>query len=513
MGIADFRKEIKIITPKIFNQYSQLHWTKAADNFSFPEGIKELLPYGSSLPRLEIEVKSHKQIIPHKVGVLFSGGPAPGGHDVIAGLFDGLKILNDKSILYGFIGGAKGLINDEVKLLDKAEIDRYRFSGGFDCLKSGRDKLEGQEKLAYALQTCTELDLDGLVIIGGDDSNTNATILAEHFKSKNSKTAVVGIPKTIDGDLRNDEIAISFGFDSACRVYSSLISNLAKDAISMAKHTHFVKLMGRSASNVTLECALRTQPNLALISEEIKANNYTLDDVVNDICNLVEKRASMNKNYGIILIPEGLFESIPQIDRMITALEKDPNSMDQESKQLCQSLPQEIQELLKSERDPHGNLELAKIETESLLIKMVKEKVNVKMDPIAHFFGYEGRSSNPSLFDTHYCYCLGMTAATLIEGKHSGYMAVIENLDKDFEHWSPKAVPLARMIHIEKRNGKDKPVIKKALVDLSSPIFSHFTSVREDWKFEDSYKYTETTQYFGPKEISHSKPLHLFSDF
>ena len=510
MFVDKYRSGTKIILPRIFEKYNQLWWSEDNQSQKISDDIRKLFPRGSEKARLSVLEKVHKQIVPHKVGVLFSGGPAPGGHDVIAGLFDGLLKLNDQSTVYGFLNGSEGLVNDVSKFITKEELAKYRFCGGFDLLGSSREKIEGDDKLSYALQTCTELDLDGLVIIGGDDSNTNAAHLAEYFASKSSKTIVVGIPKTIDGDLRNDAVEISFGFDTACKVYSQLISNLAKDALSAKKYTHFVKLMGRAASNVTLECALQTQPNIALIGEEIAQKKTRLSDIVENLCNLIQARSDEGKNYGLILIPEGLLEYISEFKDLFKALNaKKP--LDGDNKTLFDSLPEAIQRQLQQDRDDHGNIALSHIETESLLISMIKKHLdpNTPFSPVKHFFGYEGRSATPSLFDSQYCYCLGMTAALLIEGNYGGYMASIAGLSSDILQWKPQAVPLAHMINMEMRNGKNKPVIKKALVDLKGEPFRAFAEKREEWRQNDLYKVTGPMQFFGPDDLVYSRPFHL----
>ncbi|KPK32657.1 MAG: diphosphate--fructose-6-phosphate 1-phosphotransferase [Chlamydiae bacterium SM23_39] len=466
-----------------------------------------------------------------KVGVLFSGGPAPGGHNVIAGVFDSLKKIDNRSQLYGFLNGPDGILKNKYIVITKELIDNYRNCGGFDLIGSSRTKIETEEQFKQALNNVKSLDLDGLIIIGGDDSNTNALYLAEFFLKENFKTKVVGVPKTIDGDLKNEYILISFGFDTACKVYSEMIGNLARDAMSSKKYYHFIKLMGRSASHIALECALKTQPNFVLIGEEIFKGKKGLDQIVKDIAEMVIKRAKQNKNYGIILIPEGIIEFIYEIKMLIGELNKILSSYEKKfksfedkekidfvlsklsnsSKKSFLYLPKDIQKQLLLKRDPHGNVQVSQIETEKLLIDKVKEelknKKDIKFNPIAHFFGYEGRASFPSNFDANYCYALGFVASSILKEGYTGYICAISNLNKSVNEWRGKAIPLASMMNMEIRKGKEKAVIKKALVDLKGKPFEMFVSLRDKWIIEDNYKYPGPIQFFGDKKLTDSCPI------
>ncbi len=440
------------------------------------EEIKKLFPktFGRPICHFKRGEGQIEEVL--RVGVVFSGGPAAGGHNVIAGLFDALK----KSKLYGFLDGPQGIIDNKYKELTQEMIFPYRNQGGFDLIGSGRIKIETEEQLAAALRTALTLNLDGLVIIGGDDSNTNAAVLAEYFLQKNCKTKVIGVPKTIDGDLRNDYVTIPFGFDTACKVYSEMIGNLARDALSAKKYWHFVKLMGRSASHIALECAIATQIDWAFIGEE----GQSLEQITNTLVDLISK-----KPYGVILIPEGLIEFIPHLD--------------------TKQLPEEIQKQLATEKDPHGNIPVSAIETEKLLIHMVKQK-GVKMSPVPHFFGYEGRCSFPSNFDANYCYTLGMTAAFLIKSNLTGYMAFVKNLTKPPSVWEIGGIPITMLLNLEERKGKMKPVIQKALVDLKAPHYLHYKKMRANWAHGNDYLFPGPIQFFGPKELTDSVPLTLF---
>jgi pyrophosphate--fructose-6-phosphate 1-phosphotransferase len=412
---------------------------------------------------------------PLKVGVLFSGGQAPGGHTLVAALFDALKEVNKESLLIGFLNGPQGLIEGSFKLLTKDLVDEYRNLGGFDLLGSSRTKIETLDQFEKVLEVVKKNELNGLVIVGGDDSNTNAFHLATYFKEKNSSCSVIGTPKTIDGDLKNESIELSFGFDTATKVYSEIIGNLCIDAKSQKKYTFFVKVMGRSASHIALECALQTHPNLCLIGEEILAKRLSLKDVIDQIADLIEKRAQMGKNYGVILIPEGIIEFIPGIE-------------------------------LSSELDPHGNLQVSKIESERFFIEQVSSLLQKRgvqnFNPQPYFLGYEGRCSFPSNFDCDYTYALGKLAIQLISEGATGLMAVIKNLKQKQEDWVPLGVPLEPMLGLEIRKGKEVLVIKKALVDLNSPIFLKFAKERERFAFEDDYISVGPIQFFGPEEIT-----------
>jgi pyrophosphate--fructose-6-phosphate 1-phosphotransferase len=444
------------------------------------------------LPKALQQLENTKR--PLRVGVLFSGGQAAGGHNVITGLYAALKQLSTNVELVGFLGGAGGLIKGAFRPLTGELLGRYHNQGGFDLIGSGRTKIETPEQFQSAKKVVTELNLDGLVVIGGDDSNTNAAFLAEEFKKEGLKTVVVGVPKTIDGDLKNKQIEISFGFDTASKIYSELVGNLLRDLLSAQKYYFFIKLMGRTASHLTLECALKTQPNLTFISEEVAQKKLTLSQVTEQICDLVERRAVLGKAYGAILIPEGLIEFMPAGD-----LEK---------------LPKEIQEQLKIERDPHGNVQVSKIDTERLLMRLVERELarrgfkgSFQAQPF--FFGYEGRCAYPSAFDASYCYALGHVAAVLVAQGKNGMMACLRGLSGPVEGWEPVGVPLASMMGKEIRQGKEMLVIKKALVDLEGSPFKVFASQRKTWELEDHYRFPGPIQYFGPQELVDETTLTL----
>lgn len=425
-----------------------------------------------------------------RVGVVFSGGQAAGGHNVIIGLFDALKKLHPDSELFGFLGGPSGLIKNQFVALDKTLLSQYLNQGGFDLLGSGRTKISKEEQFSAVAKNVRELNLDGLVIIGGDDSNTNAAFLADYFTREKVNTSVIGIPKTIDGDLKNESIEISFGFDTAAKTYSDIIGNIARDAISAKKYWYFVKLMGRTASHISLECALQVHPNMAIISEEVKHEKKTLDGLIEEICELIKSRASLGIDYGIILIPEGLLEFIHEL-----GLDK---------------LPKQLQTQFLEFRDPHGNLEVSKIDTERFIIELVKlELVKQKKDgtytgtfsPQPIFCGYEGRSCFPSPFDSKYTYALGHVAALLIHENLNGYMALVKDLTENVADWQIGAVPLLGLMHMETRQGESRPVIKKAMVDLNSPLFQMFKEKRSDWMVKDDYQTPGPIQFYGPHEL------------
>lgn len=425
------------------------------DSVADADALKKLFPhtFGRPLVRGQIGHTSNKA----KIGVVLSGGQAPGGHNVIAALFDATE-----GDLIGFQNGPSGIVDGHYQTLTRETIDQYRNTGGFDMIGSGRTKIETVEQLASSMKVCQELALDGLVVIGGDDSNTNAAILAEYFLEHGCKTTVVGVPKTIDGDLAGEHIEVSFGFDTASRTYAEMIGNLGKDALSAKKYTHFVKLMGRSASHIALECALLTQPNLTLISEE----HHTLASIIDEITTLIMKRADMGKNYGIILIPEGLIEFVPEKEELLKTLDL--------------------------EKDPHGNIQVAHIQIEKILIEEVKKELKIrkfagKFSPVAHYFGYEGRSAYPTNFDASYTYALGLTAAHLIFNERTGYIAAVKNLTQDPNEWEVWGVPLTSMMNLEERSGKKKPVIQKSLVDLQGSAYQEFASKRGNWALDDTY--------------------------
>ena len=473
-------------------------------------GVAPLISHLGAQPLLRfVPAAGGERCSPLAVGVFFSGGQASGGHNVICSLLDALKRFNSRSILYGFIGGPNGLLEQKWVELTLERVAPYRNQGGFDLIGSGRTKIETEEQLAAAAVSVATLNLDGLVIIGGDDSNTNAAFLAEYFAARAIDTTVVGVPKTIDGDLRGAHVEISFGFDTAVKCYSATIGDIARDALSAEKYYFFVKLMGRSASHITLECALNTHPNLALIGEEIAANGSTLKTIVTSICDLVEERYAHGKQYGVILIPEGIVEFIPEVCRLIVELNEGstPDELTDESYCCYASLPDTIQQQLTLGRDPHGNVQVSKIESERLLIAMVtaelaRRNYSGSFNAQPHFCGYEGRCCLPSNFDANYCYTLGVVSAHLIRGKASGYMAAIKGLAKSPEQWQPVAVPIGSMMTFERRKGKKKAVIKKALVTLTEQPFKQFAQERSAWRLQDDYCYPGPIQFYGPEAIT-----------
>jgi len=466
------------------------------------------------------------------VGVILSGGQAPGGHNVIAGLYDALKTANKTNRLYGFLGGPSGIVDGKYMEITDEIMDKYRNTGGFDIIGSGRTKLETEEQFKKALVVCKNLNIGAIVIIGGDDSNTNACLLAEWMAKNNTGITVIGCPKTIDGDLKNDQIEISFGFDTATKTYAELIGNIQRDANSAKKYWHFIKLMGRSASHVCLEVALQTQPNITLIGEEVEAKKQSLDEIVSYMADIIAKRGNQGKNFGIALIPEGLIEFIPEMKVMISSLndllaglEKDSayqnatqtekytlitSKLDEASAKLFNSLPSAIKAQLLMDRDPHGNVQVSKIETEKLLIEMVANKLaemkkegkfTGKFADQAHFFGYEGRCAAPSNFDADYCYSLGYNAFALIQAGLTGYLSSIKNTTKPASEWIAGGVPLTMMMNMERRHGEMKPVIKKALVELNGPVFKALEQNREKWALNDCYIFPGAIQYFGPSSV------------
>lgn len=499
--------------------------------FADAEKIEKLFPTTSNMADLKFSAQGGTLEKGVNVGVILSGGQAPGGHNVIAGIYDGLKSLNSASKLYGFLGGPSGLVDNKYVEITDELMDAFRNTGGFDMIGSGRTKLELHEQFDKGAENCKALDISAIVIIGGDDSNTNACLLAEYYKAKNVPIQVVGCPKTIDGDLKNNFIETSFGFDTASKVYSEVIGNIARDANSAKKYWHFIKLMGRSASHITLECILKTQVNLAIISEEVAEKKQTLASIVSDIAAMVAKRAANSENFGVILIPEGLIEFIPEMKILIAELNdalahnadefaKITNNAEKiafvaskltaESAVVFNSLPQDIQLQLSLDRDPHGNVQVSLIETEKLLVELVKKQLAAmkkdgsykgKFSALTHFFGYEGRCSAPSNFDADYCYSLGYNAAAIIGTGATAYMSYISNLVKPATEWSAGAVPLTAMMNVERRHGEDKPVIRKALVELDGAPFKAYAAKREDWKIVTSYVYPGPIQYFGPSEV------------
>lgn len=493
--------------------------------------IKALFKATFGSPVVTFEGVAAAPVKPLKVGVILSGGQAPGGHNVIAGLFDGLKSLHADSKLYGFLKGPDGLIKNEYVELTAEFIAAYRNTGGFDMIGSGRTKLETEEHFELGRAHCEALGIGALVVVGGDDSNTNACLLAEYYKAKNIPIQVVGCPKTIDGDLKNDWIETSFGFDTACRVYSELIGNIERDANSAKKYWHFIKLMGRSASHIALECALQTQPNLAIISEEVAAKGSTLDEIVDAMVDVVVKRAEKKCNFGVALIPEGLIEFVPEVKALIAELndllaaqaeafgkladaaaksEFVGSRLSAGAAKVFRSLPAAIQAQLCNDRDPHGNVQVSLIETEKMLAEMVGAKLKKlaaegkykgKFSTQTHFFGYEGRCAAPSNYDADYCYSLGYTAAALLGAGRTGYMASVRNTTKPADRWIAGGIPITMMMNVERRHGHDKPVIQKALVMLDGAPFKKFAADRARWATETAYVYPGPIQYFGPSEV------------
>ena len=494
------------------------------------EEIKKLFPNTYGMPLIQFVEGEAKEFAPMNVGVILSGGQAPGGHNVISGLFDGIKKLNPANKLYGFILGPGGLVDHNYMELTADIIDEYRNTGGFDIIGSGRTKLEKEEQFEKGYEILKELGIKALVIIGGDDSNTNACVLAEYYAAKNYGVQVIGCPKTIDGDLKNDMIETSFGFDTACKTYSEVIGNIERDCNSARKYWHFIKLMGRSASHIALECALQTQPNICIISEEVEAKNMSLDDIVTYIAQVVADRAAAGNNFGTVLIPEGLIEFIPAMKRLIAELNdflaangEEFNSIKRskqreyiisklspENAAIYASLPEGVARQLSLDRDPHGNVQVSLIETEKLLSEMVATKLEAwkaegkyvgKFATQHHFLGYEGRCGFPSNYDADYCYSLGFTASQLIAAGKSGYMASVSNTVAPAEEWIVGGAPLSMMLNMERRKGKDYPVIKKALVDLNGKPFKAFVAQRARWAIDTLFIYPGPVQYFGPSEL------------
>jgi len=504
---------------------------KPTETISDREELKKMLKNSYGMPIVTFKKGNNpnaNKVI--NVGVILSGGQAPGGHNVIAGLFDGIKNGNPESKLIGFLGGPSGIIDGKFIEITKNIIDHYRNTGGFDIIGSGRTKLETVDQFEKALKVCKDNKISAIVIIGGDDSNTNAALLAEYFKAKGETIQVIGCPKTIDGDLKNEYIETSFGFDTATKVYSELIGNIERDANSAKKYYHFIKLMGRSASHIALECALQTQPNWAIISEEVEETNKTMSQVIDEIVEIVVKRAEKNENFGVILIPEGLIEFVPEMKKLISELNDllahkadefnklssneqlnwVANNLSKDSKKAFESLPQSIQAQLCMDRDPHGNVQVSRIETDKLLIEMVTARLDElkkqgkykgKFSALNHFFGYEGRCAAPSNFDADYCYSLGYIAFLLIVNGLSGYMSNVKNTSKPASEWIAGGIPTSMMFNLEQRHGEKKPVIKKALVELNGKPFNFYKKNRNDWALNTSYIFPGAIQYYGPSDI------------
>ena len=492
------------------------------------EEIKKLFPNTYGMPIVEFEPATEANNTKMNVGIILSGGQAPGGHNVITGLFDQIKKLNPENRLFGFILGPGGLVDHNYMELTADIIDEYRNTGGFDMIGSGRTKLEKVDQFEKGLEIIRELNIKAIVIIGGDDSNTNACVLAEYYAAKKYGVQVIGCPKTIDGDLKNDQIETSFGFDTACKTYSELIGNIERDCNSARKYWHFIKVMGRSASHIALECALQTQPNICLVSEEIEQKGMSLDDIVTYIANAVCQRAADGNNFGTVIIPEGVIEFIPAIKKLIAQLNDvlampEAKELDRhesidfvkahltdENLAVFNSLPTGVARQLALDRDPHGNVQVSLIETEKLLSTMVAQKLEKmkkegkyagKFSAQHHFFGYEGRCAAPSNFDADYCYALGTSAAQLIANGKTGYMAIVKNTTAPAEQWIAGGVPITMMMNMEKRNGEMKPVIRKALVELNGAPFKEFVKHRAEWARETSFVYPGPIQYFGPTEV------------
>lgn len=501
----------------------------AAQSVADQEKIAALFPntYGEkeiTFEKGENTSAAKKQV----VGVILSGGQAPGGHNVICGLYDALKATSKENVLYGFKNGPIGLLEDNYVEFDDAYIDAYRNTGGFDIIGSGRTKLETEEQFAVAAKVCEKHGITAIVIIGGDDSNTNAAVLAEYFAAHNTGVQVIGCPKTIDGDLKNEDIECSFGFDTATKTYSELIGNIERDANSAKKYWHFVKVMGRSASHVALECALETQPNICLISEEVAAKKQSLSEIADYIADAVEKRSANGNNFGVAIIPEGVVEFVPEFKALIAEINEllagnkteefnalgsweekyafIEKGLTAESMAVFAILPQTIQQQLFLERDPHGNVQVSLIESEKLFSALVADKLaergyTGKFNALHHFFGYEGRCAFPSNFDADYCYSLGYNAFMLIQYGYNGYLSKVSNLSKPAEEWVAGGMPITKMMNIERRNGEDKPVIKKALVELDGKPFKFFEANRDTWAVETAYTYPGAIQYYGPTEV------------
>lgn len=501
--------------------------TQSVDN---QEDIKKLFPNTYGMPLVEFVPADSANNAKINVGIILSGGQAPGGHNVISGLFDEVKKLNPENRLYGFLMGPGGLVDHNYIEITAENLQAYRNTGGFDMIGSGRTKLEKEEQFEKGLEILRKLDIKAVVIIGGDDSNTNACVLAEYYAAKQYGVQVIGCPKTIDGDLKNDQIETSFGFDTATKTYSELIGNIERDCNSARKYWHFIKLMGRSASHIALECALQTQPNICLVSEEIESKDQTLNDIVEYIAGVVAYRAEQGNNFGVVLIPEGLIEFIPAIGRLIQELndllaahgadylnlDKDAQRkyilehLSAENKATFETLPEGVARQLSLDRDPHGNVQVSLIETEKLISEMVAVKLDQwkkegkyagKFSPLHHFFGYEGRCAAPSNFDADYCYALGSSAAQLIANGKTGYMAIVKNTTAPADQWKAGGVPITMMMNMERRNGEMKPVIRKALVELDGAPFKTFAAQREKWAKETCYVYPGPIQYWGPSSV------------
>ena len=526
------RAEYQPKLPKALQGPVKVKVGEATESVANQKEIKELFPHTYGMPVVEFEREENPVRVeePFNVGIILSGGQAPGGHNVVSGIFDGLKSLNKENRLYGFLMGPAGFINHQYMELTAGIIKEYRNTGGFDIIGSARTKLEKPEQFDEGLKILRELNIKALVIIGGDDSNTNAAVLAEYYKNIGADVQVIGVPKTIDGDLKNEWIETSFGFDTACKVYSEVIGNIQRDCNSAKKYYHFIKLMGRSASHIALECALETQPNICIISEEVQAKRMTLDNIVSYICYVISERAKLGWNFGTVLIPEGLIEFIPSVKNLISELndvieehQDELSALDEVEKletihsylsptnaELYKSLPKNIALQLSLDRDSHGNVQVSLIETESLLSEMVAKRLEEmaadgeysgKFNTQHHFFGYEGRCADPTNFDADYTYALGYNAAMLINSGLTGYMSSVRNLTESTEDWIAGGIPITMMMNMERRKGEMKPVIQKALVNLNGRPYLKFASMRETLALNTLYQYPGPIQYFGPSEI------------
>ncbi len=539
-ALQKIRAEYQPKLPKALQGPVKVKVGEATESVANQKEIKELFPHTYGMPVVEFVSDENPVRVeePFNVGIILSGGQAPGGHNVVSGIFDGLKSLNKENRLYGFLMGPAGFINHQYMELTAGIIKEYRNTGGFDIIGSGRTKLEKPEQFDEGLKILKELNIKALVIIGGDDSNTNAAVLAEYYKNIGADVQVIGVPKTIDGDLKNEWIETSFGFDTACKVYSEVIGNIQRDCNSAKKYYHFIKLMGRSASHIALECALETQPNICLISEEIQAKRMTLDNIVSYICYVVSERAKLGWNFGTVLVPEGLIEFIPSMKSLISELndvieehsaeiaeldeveklEKIHSWLSATNAELYSSLPKNIALQLSLDRDSHGNVQVSLIETESLLSEMVAKRLDEmaangeysgKFNTQHHFFGYEGRCADPTNFDADYTYALGYNAAMLINSGLTGYMSSVRNLTEPSENWIAGGIPITMMMNMERRHGAMKPVIQKALVKLDGAPFLKYAAQRDTWAINTDFIYPGPIQYFGPAEVCDQPSLTL----
>jgi pyrophosphate--fructose-6-phosphate 1-phosphotransferase len=529
------RSKFKPILPKVLNnKVRNIKPVMKHEVINTNMNIKQIFINTYGMPNIHFKKGVNRHIINKniKVAVIFSGGQAPGGHNVIAGIFDGLKKANKNNILIGYLGGASGILNNKYKFIERQQLLQYRNTGGFHLIYSGRTKIESIEQLSLMKKNFISNEIDALIIIGGDDSNTNAAVIAEYFKKQQLNTCIIGVPKTIDGDLQNKYIEIPFGFDTATKIYSELVGNICIDVCSSRKYWHFIRLMGRSASHITLEVGLKTHPNIILIGEQILAKQLTLSNIVDNIVNIIIKRSKLNKNFGVVLVPEGLIEFIPEIRELISTLNdiigdnftilKKCKSIEEKeifiySKlsdtlyNLMKSLPKHIASKLILDRDPHGNIQVSSIETEKLLITMIEQKLsklyatgqyNNSFNAISHFFGYEGRCGMPSNFDANYAYALGYNASILVLNGLTGYLSSVKNLAAPSLLWKCGGIPLTNMMTIEKRNGVDKPVIQKTLVDINAKPFLKLMENQYEWTLHEDYISPGPIQYFGNKKIT-----------